>query len=496
MRSYIKIIIPLVVIIFLFPSVTNAITLQDYGFKGNDLINAIFSGDSDEYDYEELSFDPGIFNLYDYLGGFLNTKEDTYITAATTSQKFVPAQMANISESTAGLTLSSPFYFLETVVETIGTFFTFGDLKKAERYMALATERLAEVEVIAEEGKPELVEKTLERYRNQLEKALSRVERAKNKGENTVEVTENISEATQRHIGILEEVLEKVPEQAKSAIEQAMTVSTQGSERASEAVSSGQGLELLKAKCLESGAPLNVCESLEEALQSSRPLKTLCLEQGGTQEMCDMFPSNNFRSFKQIEDYCLDSGGPADICASLEGRCRELGITIADQCFRVLSISTVTTFTSAEPTRSVPQREIDPDCPRGHVTYGQIKSCCVDSDIGLTSNPIQNHYYTKGTLECKVINTADGTLISHTIDTDSCEGDKLIERKYDNVHKASFEEYVCPNGCEDGACIWKGIEESDEYRTIRHYTPDGMIEYLETPEGSIEIRRVEPPGEE
>ena len=395
-----------------------------------------------------------------------------------------------------GLTPDSPFYFLDTITEAIGTFFTFGDLKKAERHMALAAERLAEVNAVAEKGKPELVEKTLERYENQLEKALSRVERAKTKGENTVEVTETISEATQKHIGILEEVLEKVPEQAKSAIEQAMTVSAEGSERAVEAVSSGQSFEVLKAKCLESGAPPNVCESMEQALQSTRPLRTLCLEQGGTQEMCDMFPRENFRSFKQIEDFCLESGGPPEICSSLEGRCRELGITTADQCFRVLSISTVTTFTAAE-VRSVPAREIDPDCPRGHVTYGTIKSCCVDSDIGLTSNPIQNHYYTKGTLECKVIDTADGTMISHTIDTDSCEGNKLIERKYDNVHKASFEEYVCPNGCQDGACIGEGTEGSERYRTIRYYTPEGtMIEYLETPEGAIERSRVEPPGEE
>ncbi len=495
MKSCIKIIIPLIIIGFLFSSATNAITLQDFDLLKSDLINAIFSDDPDVYVINE---DPKIFNFYDYLGGFINIKNSAYITATITTQKFTPVQMANISESTAGLTISSPFYFLETIVETIGTFFTFGDLKKAERHMALAAERLAEVEVVAEEGKPELVEKTLERYRNQLEKALSRVEKAKIKGENTVEVTETISEATQNHIIILEEILEKAPEQARSAIEQAMTVSAEGSERATEAVSSGQNYDVLKAKCLESGAPPNVCESLVETLQSSKSLRTLCLEQGGPQEICEMLPSEDFKSFKQVEDLCLESGGPSELCLSLEDRCRELGITTPKECFLVISISTITTSTSIE-SGSVPVREIDPDCPRGHVTYGQIKSCCVDSDIGLTSNPIQNHYYTKGTLECKVINTADGTMISHTIETDSCEGDKLIERKYDNVHKASFEEYVCPNGCQDGACIGEmteGFRDSDEYRTIRHYTPDAMIEYLETPEGSIEIRRVEPPGEE
>ena len=42
-----------------------------------------------------------------------------------------------------GLTPDSPFYFLETIAEDIVTFFTFGDLKKAERYAALAAERLS-----------------------------------------------------------------------------------------------------------------------------------------------------------------------------------------------------------------------------------------------------------------------------------------------------------------------------------------------------------------
>ena len=53
----------------------------------------------------------------------------------------------------AGLTPDSPFYFLERISEGIGTFFTFGSLKKAERYAKLATERIAEVQAVIEKGK-------------------------------------------------------------------------------------------------------------------------------------------------------------------------------------------------------------------------------------------------------------------------------------------------------------------------------------------------------
>ena len=65
-----------------------------------------------------------------------------------------------------GMTPDSPFYFLEIIAEEIGTFFTFGDLKKAERHAALAEERLAEVQAVIEKGKSELAEKNLEIYEN------------------------------------------------------------------------------------------------------------------------------------------------------------------------------------------------------------------------------------------------------------------------------------------------------------------------------------------
>jgi len=266
-----------------------------------------------------------------------------------------------------GLTPDSPFYFLERITEAVGTFFTFGDVKKAERYIALATERMAEAEAVMEktsldktpDKKLELVEKTLARYEDQLVKASYRAEKARLKGKDTQKVTDAITEATDKHLIVLKRVLEKVPEQAKSAIEHAITVSTKdGLEKAvvefKQKSASGQDIEAIKAKCVEMGAPSNVCNSIGEALASSKPLRTLCLEQGGTQEMCEMMPSENFKSFKQIRDFCTEQGGPTEICKTLEDKCKELGVTKADSCFRVLSISSVTTYQSTE-LKMVPQ---------------------------------------------------------------------------------------------------------------------------------------------
>jgi len=63
-----------------------------------------------------------------------------------------------------------------------------------------------------------------------------------------------------------------------------------------------------------------------------------------------MMPSKNFKSFKEIKDFCIEQGGPSEICETLEDKCRELGVTKADACFRVLSISSVTTYHTTAPT--------------------------------------------------------------------------------------------------------------------------------------------------
>jgi len=127
-----------------------------------------------------------------------------------------------------GLTPDSPFYFLEIISEGIGDFFTFGDLKKAERYAKLATERVAEAQAVVEKGKPEAAEKALKRYEDQLTRSLVRAEKARAKGIKIEEITDKVAEATGKHLLVLEEVLEKVPERAKGAITKAKEVSIAG----------------------------------------------------------------------------------------------------------------------------------------------------------------------------------------------------------------------------------------------------------------------------
>jgi tetratricopeptide (TPR) repeat protein len=136
-----------------------------------------------------------------------------------------------------GLTPDNPFYFLKIFIEDIGTFFTFSDIAKAERYTYLAQKRIAEAKAMIDKGKPEKVEKALERYQSQLEKALARLERAREEAEEERQerinqVLERVAQATSKHFAVLDEVLEKVPEQAREAILKAKEVSVTGQKNA------------------------------------------------------------------------------------------------------------------------------------------------------------------------------------------------------------------------------------------------------------------------
>jgi len=304
-----------------------------------------------------------------------------------------------------GLTPDSPFYFLETIVEEIVTFFTFGDLKKAARYAALSAERLSEARAVVEKGKPEFAEKTLARYEDQLNNSIARAKKAQAKGQSTekvMEVLAKVGKATSVHLEVLAEVYNKVPEQAKPAIENAMKASLKGHEKAVEALKAQnalgeipeeatlpaqvpqevrervqmrvqqelevekaerakendlQSFESFRAFCIEQGAPPEMCASIVNDLQSSESLRTFfCTEKGALPpEMCEKIPLQGFESFEQIEDFCIGVGGTPELCSSVEGRCREAGVTTPDECFLVLLTATVTT----SPAPSLSEEEME-----------------------------------------------------------------------------------------------------------------------------------------
>lgn len=145
-----------------------------------------------------------------------------------------------------GILPGNPFYFLKSISEGIGTFLTFGDIKKAERFAFLAEKRLAEADALAEKGDSNRAEKAAEKYQERLAAALDKAEEAKEKGLDVDAILAKVSEATLKHQEVLARVFEKVPEQARKGIERAMEASAKGYERALEAVSKEKKAEVLE----------------------------------------------------------------------------------------------------------------------------------------------------------------------------------------------------------------------------------------------------------
>jgi len=102
-----------------------------------------------------------------------------FIILLTTLFLFISIVQAQTNElPNPRLLPDSPFYFLKSWTERIGTFFTFGTEAKVKRFLTLSERRLTEAIILNERGKTELAEKTLEEYQNNFESAMGDLEKS------------------------------------------------------------------------------------------------------------------------------------------------------------------------------------------------------------------------------------------------------------------------------------------------------------------------------
>jgi len=137
---------------------------------------------------------------------------------------FAVAQDAGDDTQDAGILPDSPLYGLKIAAEAVGTFFTFGQEKKANRMLGLAEKRIAEANAMADkEGiNAEKLQKAIDRALKGYEKAIKNAERHAKNSEKKAELEAKIQEKNLKRDAVLAKVLAKVPEQAKQGIERAM----------------------------------------------------------------------------------------------------------------------------------------------------------------------------------------------------------------------------------------------------------------------------------
>lgn len=123
-----------------------------------------------------------------------------------------PASLAQSNElPDPGITPDSPFAFLDRWGEALGLFFARGAEARAAKQLRYAEERLAEAEVMAEEGKSEEAEEAVDRYGSLISAAAANLATAAREGEDTsAALADLVTKATSIHQTVLAEVYEQV----------------------------------------------------------------------------------------------------------------------------------------------------------------------------------------------------------------------------------------------------------------------------------------------
>lgn len=179
----------------------------------------------------------------------------------------------------AGLTPKSAIYFLDTLGEWLSLKLTFNPVKKVEKKIEYATERLAELKTLEDEGELDKnnADSLKDKYKKLTEDAQSDSEKLKSEGKDVSGLVQKMEELTARHTAVLEKVLEKVPEQARDAIEKALEVSKRGHEQAMEALQKEVGEGKIKKEELREEVKMKIEEMREK--KDGEKLEELNLDQ-------------------------------------------------------------------------------------------------------------------------------------------------------------------------------------------------------------------------
>jgi len=142
-----------------------------------------------------------------------------------------------------GILPDSPFYFMKTWGRAVRSFFAFNNQERAELALRFASEDALAINALCEKGECELAEKNCERFQEQFQRAIRWMERAREKGEDVEGLVEKLKEHQLRQQQVLAGVLERVPEQAREGILNAMVNSSFGLQNAVGKIQGQQKME-------------------------------------------------------------------------------------------------------------------------------------------------------------------------------------------------------------------------------------------------------------
>jgi hypothetical protein len=332
----------------------------------------------------------------------------------------------------AGITPDSIFYGFDVFFDNLRVALTFRAVNKAKLRLDIMQERMAEMEQMAENNQIAEAEKAEAQVQEQMQKFEGSVEKIEKKD------AEELQEHIQTHAEILE-ILKQRLEDYDSDWADAIL----------------DALEILEAS---ENTLANIPEDLD--------FESAFVFTPGTS------------TFESMIAQCIEAGESPETCAEIEDFCKEMKAPTAEECVEMFSSGFLTAVITSGPPGSRPP---DPhNCSGFWSSYiSQTKWCCKDSDgiyspeyvermISEGRGEIPSYYHRKGTVEYKIINLRTQE-IEQGIERDSCDGDTLTEwlcpTSLNRVtrNERYSEEYECPLGCEDGACIPRYFSATEEF---------------------------------
>ena len=127
-----------------------------------------------------------------------------------------------------GILPDHSLYSLKMLRDRVWLFLTMDPVKKGELLLLFADKRLGAGKALIEGGKTELGISTLTKGEKYLEQSVSQAEKARQSGKNAEALIEKLSVAALKHEEFLKELLIRVPDQSKPALQEALRYSQEG----------------------------------------------------------------------------------------------------------------------------------------------------------------------------------------------------------------------------------------------------------------------------
>lgn len=202
-----------------------------------------------------------------------------------------------------GLTPDHPLYFLDTLTESVGMVFAFSDEAKTKRATTVAGEKIAEIKAMVEKGDEAAAQKASVRYESVMSTAAQNLaQAAQSKNGFDVALADLVATATSQHLTVLAEVYDRVPEQAKDAIQRVMEKSEQ---RAEEALSK-------RSERNDAAGSDHVKEEVQERINNARSVREQSQKERSSKPDSEVTPSIESSSAPESETMPSSPGNAPD----------------------------------------------------------------------------------------------------------------------------------------------------------------------------------------